>query len=105
MEQCMTSEVSVSGSRGLPGRNGTDLTTGSVVRHLVLFSLPILMGSVLQSAYSIINAAWVGNILGTGPMAAITVSLPIFFTLMAVAAGLVKDAPATEPDDDESIPF
>jgi putative MATE family efflux protein len=67
---------------------GTDLTTGSVLRRLIMFSIPMLLGSAFHTAYSIVNAAWVGNGLGAAAMAAITVSFPIFFLLMAVAGGL-----------------
>jgi len=67
---------------------GTDLTTGDVLRHLIRFSIPMLVGSVFQTAYSIINAAWVGKGLGQECMSAITVSFPILFLLMAVAGGL-----------------
>lgn len=65
-----------------------DLTTGSIPRHLVVFSLPMLAGSVLQVAYSLVNAFWVGKFLGTSALAAVTVSQPVIFVLIAVAAGL-----------------
>lgn len=72
-----------------PGKvHGKDLTTGSVARNLIFFAIPMLMGSMAHTAYSIINAAWVGNGLGTDAMAAVTVSFPILFLLMAVAGGL-----------------
>lgn len=74
------------------GLRGTDLTTGSVLRRLIGFSIPMLLGSMLHTAYSIINAAWVGNGLGADAMAALTVSFPIFFLLMAVAGGLTLAA-------------
>ena len=48
----------------------------------------MLAGSALQTAYAIVNAIWVGNGLGTTAMAAITVSFPVFFVLMAAAGGL-----------------
>jgi putative MATE family efflux protein len=75
-----------SGRKG--GHQGTDLTTGSIPRHLIAFSIPMLIGSALQTAYNIINAMWVGNGLGTEAMAAITVSFPVHFMLMAIAGGL-----------------
>ena len=50
--------------------------------------MPMLAGSALHTAYSIVNAIWVGNGLGTTAMAAITVSFPVLFVLMAVAGGL-----------------
>ena len=69
-------------------RHGRDLTTGSIPRHLLAFSLPMLAGNVLQTAYSLVNAVWVGKFLGTSAMAAVTVSFPVMFVLMAVAGGL-----------------
>lgn len=71
-----------------PPRQGRDLTTGSIPRHLVAFTLPMLAGSALQTAYSFVNAIWVGQFLGKADLAAITVSFPIVFVLMALAGGL-----------------
>ncbi|MDD4152914.1 MAG: hypothetical protein PHD91_04280, partial [bacterium] len=70
-----------------PPRQGRDLTTGSIPRHLVAFTLPMLAGSALQTAYSFVNAIWVGQFLGKADLAAITVSFPIVFVLMALAGG------------------
>ncbi|MBF0544145.1 MAG: MATE family efflux transporter [Candidatus Riflebacteria bacterium] len=67
---------------------GTDLTTGSIWRHLIVFSVPMLVGSLMQTAYSVINAIWVGNGLGAESMAAIAVSFPLIFLLVAVVNGL-----------------
>jgi len=67
---------------------GRDMTTGSIPRHLVAFSLPMLAGNALQTAYSFINAIWVGRFLGKTALAAVTVSFPIVFVLMALGAGL-----------------
>lgn len=64
------------------------MTTGNVARRLVLFAIPMLLGSLLHTAYSIVNALWVGNGLGANAMAAITVGFPLLFLLMALAAGL-----------------
>lgn len=67
---------------------GRDLTTGSIPRHMVAFSLPMLVGSFAQTASSFINAIWVGQFLGTDALATVTVSFPIVFVLMAVGMGL-----------------
>jgi putative MATE family efflux protein len=67
---------------------GRDLTTGSIPRHLVAFSMPMLAGSALQTTYSLINAFWVGKYLGTRALAAVTVSLPAVFVLISIAFGL-----------------
>jgi putative MATE family efflux protein len=67
---------------------GTDLTVGSIPRHIVTFSLPMLIGSLFQTAYSFINAIWVGQFLGTGALAAVTVSFPVIFTIFGIGMGM-----------------
>lgn len=69
-------------------RLGTDLTTGSIPRHLVSFSTPMLIGTALQTTYYLINAVWVGRRLGPAAMVAVTESFPILFVLTAAAGGL-----------------
>lgn len=67
---------------------GKDLTTGSIPRHIITFSAPMLLGSFLQTAYSFINAIWVGQFLGTRALAAVTVSFPVIFVLFGVGMGM-----------------
>ncbi len=64
MSEAETAHTAATGpaARGAAGRGarGTDLTRGSVPRHLLAFSLPILMGSLLHTAYMVVNAVWIG---------------------------------------------
>lgn len=69
-------------------QHGRDLTTGSIARHVIAFSMPMLAGNLIQTAYSLVNAVWVGKFLGTEAMAAITVGFPAVFVLMAFGGGL-----------------
>jgi putative MATE family efflux protein len=71
-----------------PQTFGRDLTVGSIPRHLIVFSLPLLAGNALQTAYSIVNAIWVGQFIGTEALAAVTDCFPVIFTLIALALGL-----------------
>lgn len=68
-------------------RFGNDLTTGSIPKHLIQFALPILIGNLLSTGYSIINTIWVGNLLGKEAVAAVAVSFPIFLGLIALCSG------------------
>ena len=70
------------------GSHGKDLTTGSIAKNLVFFALPMLLGSLVHVAYSLVNMMWVGKWLGDAPMAALTVSFPVFFVLNAFGQGL-----------------
>lgn len=66
---------------------GNDLTTGSIPRHLLNFSIPMLISSVLQTGYGIINTIWVGNMVGAYGVGATQVSFPIQFLLIALSTG------------------
>ncbi len=65
-----------------PQSNGRDLTQGNVFRHLLLFSLPLLIGNVIQSLQQLINAFWVGKYLGPDGLAAVAVSGPVVFVIL-----------------------
>jgi putative MATE family efflux protein len=69
-------------------KHGRDMTSGSIPRHLIAFSMPMLTGNVVQTAYGFVNAFWVGKKLGEAKLAAVTDSFPVIFLLMAVAMGL-----------------
>ncbi|MCE5280268.1 MAG: MATE family efflux transporter [Planctomycetaceae bacterium] len=71
-----------------PLLRGRDLTTGSIPRHLIIFSLPMLAGNALQMGHSLINLFWVGRYLGENAVAAVTVSMPVVFVLISAGMGL-----------------
>lgn len=64
-----------------------DLTTGPIARTLLLFALPTLGSSVLQSLNGSINAIWVGRFLGEEALAATANANIIMFMLMAFVFG------------------
>ena len=66
---------------------GNDFTTGSIKRHILKFAIPMVIGLFLTMGYTIINTIWIGNLLGKDAMAAASVSFPITFILIAIAAG------------------
>lgn len=71
------------------GATGRNLTEGNVFKHMVLFSLPLLIGNVLQSLNQIIDAFWVGRFVGSDALAAVAVSGPVVFVLLAFVFGFV----------------
>jgi putative MATE family efflux protein len=66
---------------------GTDLTTGSIPRHLLTFSIPMLIVNLLNTGYGIINAIWLGNTIGENAVGAAAVSFPILLILIGLASG------------------
>lgn len=66
---------------------GKDFTSGSIPKHYIQFALPILIGNLLSTGYSIINTIWVGHLLGKDAVGAVAVSFPIFMTMIALCSG------------------
>ncbi len=83
-----TTSAGPSTGRTAAAARGVDLTSGSIWKHLIAFSMPMLAGSLLQTSYNIINAVWVGKYLGNEALAAVTVCFPPLFLMMAMANGL-----------------
>ncbi|WNQ09063.1 MATE family efflux transporter [Paenibacillus aurantius] len=71
-----------------PQKNRPSLTEGPIARTLLFFSLPILLGNVLQSLNGSINAIWIGNFLGETALAATSNSNLIMFFLISAIFGL-----------------
>lgn len=67
---------------------GKDFTIGNIPRHLLYFSIPMLLGNLIQIGHSIINTIWVGHLVGEDAVGAIGVSFPIFFILIGFAMGI-----------------
>lgn len=61
-----------------------DMTSGSIARKLIRFSVPMVIGSIFQQIYNIADSAIVGKSLGSEPFAAIslTSSITIYFVGM-----------------------
>lgn len=69
-------------------RRITDFTKGNIVNHLIAFTIPMLLGNFLQAAYNTVDSYWVGKFLGRQALAAVSVSFPIIFALIALVMGL-----------------
>jgi putative MATE family efflux protein len=65
-----------------------DLTEGPIARTLLLFSLPVLGSSMLQSLNGSINAIWVGRLLGVDALTATSNTTVILLLLLGVMFGL-----------------
>ncbi len=69
-----------------PGQR--DLTQGPIGRTMLLFALPVLGTSVVQTLNGSINAYWVGNLIGERGIAATTNANNILFLLLAAVFGV-----------------
>lgn len=66
---------------------GRDLTQGPIARTLLLFALPTLASSILQSLNGSINTIWIGRFLGEKALASTFNSNFVMFMLMAFVFG------------------
>jgi putative MATE family efflux protein len=66
----------------------TGLMTGSIPRTLFFFSLPILMGNVMQTLNGSINSIWVGKYLGEAALSATANGNVVVFLLLGVVFGM-----------------
>ncbi|HPQ33268.1 MAG TPA: MATE family efflux transporter [Tenuifilaceae bacterium] len=69
-----------------------DLTTGSVTRHIISFSIPMLIGNVFQQLYNVVDSIIVGKYLGKEALASVGASFPIIFTIIALIIGIGSGA-------------
>ncbi|MCL2062874.1 MAG: MATE family efflux transporter [Candidatus Cloacimonetes bacterium] len=65
-----------------------DLTEGSVFNHILKFSMPMLLGSVFQQLYNVVDSVIVGQFLGNSSLAAVGASFPVIFVLISMIMGL-----------------
>src|SRR6478672_11623651 len=68
-----------------PGQR--DLTQGAIGKTLLLFALPTLASSILQSLNGSINSVWIGRFLGEDALASTFNANMVMFLLMAFVFG------------------
>ncbi len=72
----------------LENKQLTNFTSGSVVKHLITFAIPMFLGNLLQALYNTVDSIWVGRFLGPDALAAVSVGFPIIFTLISMVMGI-----------------
>ena len=76
-------------------RKTLDMTQGPILKQVVLFSLPLMLGNVFQMLYNTVDSIVVGNFVGKEALAAVGATtmivnmLVFFFNGFSVGAGVV----------------
>ncbi|MBD3264216.1 MAG: MATE family efflux transporter [Candidatus Omnitrophica bacterium] len=65
-----------------------DFTVGSITKKLLIFIFPIVCAHFVQSLYLIIDAIWVGRLIGADSLAAVSTVFPVLFFLNSLLMGL-----------------
>ena len=68
-------------------KNRNNLTEGSILKSLIILSVPIILANILQATYQLTDTFWVGR-LGTTAIAAVSISFPITFLFISLGSGL-----------------
>ncbi|MBR6891360.1 MAG: MATE family efflux transporter [Clostridia bacterium] len=72
-----------------------DMTSGSIIGQIILFSLPLMLGNIFQMLYNTVDSVVVGNFVGKEALAAVGSTtmivnmLVFFFNGFSVGAGVV----------------
>ncbi|MBE5817153.1 MAG: MATE family efflux transporter [Clostridiales bacterium] len=69
-----------------------DLTKDSVIKQLILFSLPVLLSNVVQSFYSVADMIIVGRFAGTVSMSGVNIGSQVTFLITNMVFGLTVGA-------------
>ena len=65
-----------------------DLTRGPVMRSMLLFAVPMILGNLLQQCYNVADTLIVGQFLGTDALAAVGSSFTLMTFLTSILLGL-----------------
>lgn len=65
-----------------------DMTVGSPAKHILYFSIPLLLGNMLQQLYNMVDSWVVGNYVGDTALAAVGAAFPIIFLFVSLFIGL-----------------
>lgn len=66
----------------------TLMTKGSIVKNMIIFAIPILIGQVFQQLYNIIDSLIVGNFVGSESLGAVTSTGALSFLFIGLVSGV-----------------
>ena len=64
-----------------------DLTQGRPITQILLFSLPLVMGTLFQQLYSFVDTVMVGRLIGTDALAAVGATYSLHFLTLGFVQG------------------
>ena len=64
-----------------------EMTAGAPLPLILNFTIPLLLGSLLQQTYSLVDAAIVGQFLGINALAAVGASTSVVFLILGFCNG------------------
>ena len=74
------------------GRKDVDMTQGSIIRHIITFAIPLLLGNIFQQLYNMVDTWVVGNYVSNEAFSAVGSVGPITNMLIGFFLGLSSGA-------------
>lgn len=71
-------------------KSSINMTEGNILKNLVCFAIPVLIGNIFQQLYNVADTAIIGNILGDKALAAVGAATPVYNLLIGFAGGLTN---------------
>lgn len=68
----------------------SNMTEGNILKSLIFFAVPILIGNIFQQLYNVADTTIIGNILGDNALAAVGAAAPVYNLLIGFAGGLTN---------------
>ena len=67
-----------------------DMTNGSPLRLMILFTIPVLIGNVFQNVYNLVDSVIVGQFLGVNALAAVGMTGTLTFLVFGWVNGMAS---------------
>ena len=66
------------------------LTEGNILKSIVIFAIPILIGNIFQQLYNVADTAIIGNVLGDQALAAVGATSALYSLVIGFANGITN---------------
>ena len=76
----------------MKGASSINMTQGDTTRLLIRFAIPMLIGNLFQQAYNLTDSMIVGQLLGSGALAAVGSTGSLTFLFFSVCNGVASGA-------------
>lgn len=71
-------------------KNSINMTEGNILKNLIYFAIPVLIGNIFQQLYNVTDTAVIGNVLGDDALASVGAAAPVYGLLIGFAGGLTN---------------
>lgn len=74
-------------------KSSMNMTEGGIMKNLIYFAVPVLIGNIFQQIYNVADMAIIGNVLGDSALAAVGAAAPVYGLMIGFAGGLTNGLP------------